>query len=734
MIKLVTTLAIFIFINYNFLAQEISVAPINEEFIEYMNNKSDLKSSSDTGNSMGYIPSPISFHFSTNSTLKGTLKSSKLPTAYDLRDIENGAYLTSVRNQGSSGTCWAFSTYGSIESYFLKEDKGSYDFSEQNLATCHGFDWGPGDGGNFYLSIAYLSRHSGPILEEDDPYSSPNDYSTCTSNLIPPYFIEKAVFLPGRNDDGFNADTIKQAIIDNGALAVDLYMNGNYLNSDDNTYYCTETGINHDVSLVGWDDNKVVTGGADHPSSTGAWIIKNSWGENWGENGYFYVSYEDVNILTSVCYFPSIVENNLNTKTYYYDECGMVGSFGFGDESCYALVKYTTDNYENIDRIGTYLRSDTTLLNIEIYGDFDGNELSNYLGGKSNIICTHPGYQTFSLDNGIALNSNEDFYIKIFYNTPGYNFPAPFEYQQTSYTSGTTIEDIGKCWTSYTGQPNTWFELGIGSSYEWDLCIKAYTTIEEEDTDDCNDLEDSYTIDFNSTDDFSEWEVWDENNDNYTWGLYDNIGISGTSCAAYKSNSDEIADDWLISPCFNLESDTYYTLKYRVRVSDGNKYHNLGVFLVKDQPDFDNVISETSSLNNTHFKPITSTFTVPSNDSYHIGFWCNSEADMETLKIDNVSLSKDETTSVDSELENNSNDNVLIYPNPTKGSITINFLNQHVPTIVNIADCFGKTIYSRNITENSDNVKIDLSLFENGVYLITLTYSQNTTTYKVIKQ
>ena len=86
-------------------------------------------------------------------------------------------------------------------------------------------------------------------------------------------------------------------IYDYGAVATSMQadFSSTYYNSSDYTFYYNGTeNINHGVSIVGWDDNKIVTGGsAGSPKEKGAWIVRNSWGQDAQYNGYFYASYED---------------------------------------------------------------------------------------------------------------------------------------------------------------------------------------------------------------------------------------------------------------------------------------------------------------------------------------------------------------------------------------------------------------------------------------------------------
>ena len=151
---------------YEQTSEQLMVAPLNPAWLAYEQNRTEGKVVTTTtaeGYSMGYIPSPVDL-----SHLKGKIAASAAetyPSIYDLRT--NPLKVTSVKDQGPYGTCWAFATFGSLESYLMPEDR---DFSEYNLATQSVFDYAWYDGGQFLMSTAYLGRWSGPVNEGDDAY------------------------------------------------------------------------------------------------------------------------------------------------------------------------------------------------------------------------------------------------------------------------------------------------------------------------------------------------------------------------------------------------------------------------------------------------------------------------------------------------------------------------------------------------------------------------------------
>lgn len=100
-------------------------APLNPEFIEYQKNKkSGHIVLSSNGYKKGTIPSPVDLHYLRHIP---TIKAS-VPAYYDLRNLTK---VTSVKNQGQAGSCWAYASYGSLESYLMPGE--NWDFSENNV-------------------------------------------------------------------------------------------------------------------------------------------------------------------------------------------------------------------------------------------------------------------------------------------------------------------------------------------------------------------------------------------------------------------------------------------------------------------------------------------------------------------------------------------------------------------------------------------------------------------------
>jgi len=441
--------------------QTLKSAPLNPDFIKYINGLNQMQLKSNDLHGLGYIPPPILPNFGPTSARM--LTATTFAPVYDLRTSGTGgtSLLTSVKNQGSCGCCWAFATMGAIEAYVKLSGKGEYDLSENNLKECHGYVWAPCAGGNSSMSAAYLTRKSGPVSELNDPYSV--NVVGCKSNITPEFSVSNIRSFPN------NSSVIKQAILDYGALYTTFYYQDASYNAVNYTYYYNgPTVTNHAVVLVGWDDTKVTAGG------TGAWIIKNSWGAAWGESGFFYISYNDSRINSEVTAFPGIYNNVANSIQFSYDNLGYEGSLGYGSTIGYGLIRFSTSNTNyTLNKLSTYIPSGPATLTFEVYGAFDGTTLSGLMGSITNASCDLPGYYTFDLATPIPLSANSDFYIKVTYNTAGYNYPIPLESAISGYSN--PVIESGRCWVS--GNGTNWQAIGSGQSYSADLCINAYAVL-----------------------------------------------------------------------------------------------------------------------------------------------------------------------------------------------------------------------------------------------------------------
>jgi len=440
-------------------------APLNPEFKTYQQQQKKGISAGEAYR--GYVPHPYQVHFEnfTGPPRKKALQ--ELPEKYDLR--EQG-YVSGVRNQGNFGTCWAFSAIGAVESRWMMLEGIAQDLSEKNMATCNGYMNGINQGGNMYMASAYLTRLDGPLPEQADPYYELTDTSRCRDKGSPEAYVPEVRFLPD------NREEVKRHIMNYGAVATSMHVGENqsdYYNPSDYTwYYNGDKPSDHGVLIVGWDDNKVVTGGPEVPETKGAWIIKNSWGPNSHDNGYFYLAYKDTRVLNSSSAYPHKWETTEIDSLHHYDKLGMISSFGNQSEVMYGLTRFDLQEGEVVEKIGTHINTYDSQVDIILYDEFDqqaGKPLNPVDSLKGQQVL-YPGYHTFDLATDEA---SGDLYVEIRYQTPGYGYPLPVETAVTGYADP-RIEPSGVNW--YSGNGKQWNPMGSDiDNRKYDLCIRAYT-------------------------------------------------------------------------------------------------------------------------------------------------------------------------------------------------------------------------------------------------------------------
>jgi C1A family cysteine protease len=209
-----------------------------------------------------------------------------LPVQWDWR-ADNG--VTPVRDQRNCGSCWAFGTIASFESLLLIKDSISTDLSEQHLVSCNTSGWGCNGGWWAHDMLV----DPGAVLEVDFPYEAAD--IPCGGPYNYPYKLEGWAYVDGDNKVP-TVDKIKEAIYAYGPVCAAVYV-GTYFQSYTGDVFdkneapsgcgCAPPAqVNHAITLVGWDDNK----------DGGAWILKNSWGDGWGESGYMWIKYGISNV------------------------------------------------------------------------------------------------------------------------------------------------------------------------------------------------------------------------------------------------------------------------------------------------------------------------------------------------------------------------------------------------------------------------------------------------------
>lgn len=368
--------------------------------------------------------------------LKGLNRSASLPETYDPRETAPDQ-MTEVKDQGSWNTSWAFAMMDILQNSMIRNNlaDNTVDLSERHLAY---FTMNTGydalDNANddriisspedlylnlrvnaYYAAVKLMNWHGG-AAESSYPYSY--------SETLPPAIekdkaqdksvIAKSIYFIPTAESAIEQRKIavKQMILKYGAVEWSYFHDENIYNQENFAYYNPFEGVNHEIVIVGWDDNFPKTnfytvGNKDDPTETyapesdGAWIVKNSFGASYGDGGYIYISYEDASLGSGNP--ATVVEAtavDAYDNNYFYGNTSIPVAFLFyegGKAAQVFQVKGTADR-EELAAVSIMLSRENTEYSIEIYKNPEGAEsgtVSNPESGERMLAEPVTGSTTY---------------------------------------------------------------------------------------------------------------------------------------------------------------------------------------------------------------------------------------------------------------------------------------------------------------------------------------------------
>ena len=404
-----------------------------------------------------------------------------LPARYNL--AENG-FVTDVKNQQDSGNCWAFAALASLETCVLKASNKTFNFSVENMKnliemySAYGWKMETNEGGYNGMPMGYLASWLGPVNATLDPF---DDKGTLSPLLDSEMHIQNIYVLPARTSYTDN-DAIKEAILKYGGLYASYYHSAGYLNSKTNAYYDPYTGNgNHAITVVGWDDNYSKNNFYTAPAGDGAFIVKNSWGSSWGDNGYFYISYYD-RVLFAVNKdnqaFTYILNDTVRyTKNYQYDVAGMTDYLITGKKTVWYQNIYNATGNEVIAAVSTFFNT-TVDYEISIY-------VNDVLQLTQNGRHEGSGYYTIPLKEYVPVAVGDIFKIVVKLANPQNGYAAvPISEQLSTtrcyYAPGVSyFSNDGKKWTDLYDYSASAYSHTYNSQV---ACLKAFTVADMQNT------------------------------------------------------------------------------------------------------------------------------------------------------------------------------------------------------------------------------------------------------------
>ena len=369
---------------------------------------------------------------------------------------------TPVRDQGATDLCGPFASMASLETSLVYDGAASDELVEAGLSPFHAV---------YFATMGDEEREAGGLnaFMPDNPYGggiSPftiaNSLAAGKGAVIAREGQTDAAYEPMDEALRFASDVrltgtaalglagggywetlegdalraaVKRVIAEEGpAVAEFCSQQGLNFSWENSCYYTApgETGYaaDHYVAVVGWDDDfpRARFNEAMRPESDGAWLVKNSWGTDQGDAGYFWISYEDATLDVQAALFGEA--KRADEAVYQYDEAGWTDSLSVGGNAGWAANVFTSERDEQLDRVQFCTTGVGTAYEVEVRRGVaaDGSDLR---GGELVAACSGvqelPGWVTAELDEPVALSAGETFSVVVRLENESYAYPLAVE-------------------------------------------------------------------------------------------------------------------------------------------------------------------------------------------------------------------------------------------------------------------------------------------------------------------
>ena len=400
------------------------------------------------------------------------------PKTFDLR---TELRVTPVRSQDAFSTCWIMAAMGSLESAVITSEGTARDFSENNLANHMSTRLVYEGRAPSELAAAYFARWEGPVFESSDPYPDPGGSPTFLRAVR---HVQDILFLPQRGDPLDN-DAVKWAVTTYGGVdaAID-FRTGEascWKRSTSSYYGLRDDVLNHHVLCVGWDDAYPKSRFASTPPGDGAFLIKNSWGTDFGDAGYFWLSYYDASFGDAVAVFGGVEGVGNYDAVYQYDALGRSGWIDAlgrsadpgagGDGSAWYASRFTCAGAGTVKAVSFYTPVPGAGYEVRVAGSLGGIAGAPVAGSGTVAVG---GYHTVRLDQPVSVTTGRTFVAAVRVTTPGWTDPVPVE--RTSDFIAPRAR-AGQSYVSADG--TTWADLTkLAGLAQANVCLKAFVDAE----------------------------------------------------------------------------------------------------------------------------------------------------------------------------------------------------------------------------------------------------------------
>ena len=278
-------------------------------------------------------------------------------------------------------------------------------------------------------------------------------------------------------------DSIKQCLMENGAMGVSYYHTSSCSSTDNVSYYCPEkqADSNHSVTLIGWDDNYSKENFTTQPPEDGAWLCKNSWGEEFGNDGCFYISYSDPNVQRFVSFQMESADNY--DSIYQIDSDDSLNSASGNYLHGYAAGNvFTARKNENITAVSFGSWFNDIPYSVSIYQNVDtsgGDPTNGTLLYTQDGVFELAGYHTINLKHPVSVPEGATFSVVVTIKKVNNNwichdksgeqtnsFCSSYDIESKSYSSWENAKEGCFCIKAFTNDTispsNPYTDLGAG--------------------------------------------------------------------------------------------------------------------------------------------------------------------------------------------------------------------------------------------------------------------------------
>lgn len=507
------------------------------------------------------IPSPIAAEVSDRATQTRTsdaIITRAVPTHFSLK-----SFMTPVKNQGACGISWAFATFGAIEGSYAQSSV--LDLSEDHLKHLNGYDtlqnYGACSGGNIWKSLGYLSNYRGAVDEINDIYgiSAQSEYClTCKAT----HYIDNAVFIPARSSVSDN-DLIKSTLYEKKKpLYATMHMtfDNSYDEATHSFYSQSSAKANHAVVIVGWDDSYEAQG------EQGAFIVKNSWGTEVGDAGYYYVPYADQSIgFDNLVYFEDVNDTRYPfDRLYSYDDLGATAAMGIDAGTVEMTNVFKAQSDENLVGASFFVLDSGSDVEVEVHQVISQNPLVTQKVGPTRYSESDKlrGFYTVAFALPSAVKKDDLFAVVVRLSHTNATMTLPVEAQLDYYASAVSASPM----QSYYRVSDNWQDLTDVRS-DLNFPIKVMSQIK----DTSEDVKVSIVT--------AKTKI--QENEPLSFEL--KFDPEGLEILSYAWNFDDGSSSSLASPSHSFVASDEYNVTVQLLDTDGIYHHASTVIKVVDQ-------------------------------------------------------------------------------------------------------------------------------------------------------